>query len=500
MRHAMYVLAALLLAKAGAQAKPDLTFGTSPGWPYQVVPEASNAFPLAGPVPIPSTLTGNAGTTYVYGLLRNQGDAPSVIASAGYLLDGAAFSTGSIPAIAPATDEGTLHALLNIPGGRHTLGMALDSGGAVDESNETNNRLAAQWVWTPFQLSPDGFLSRTAPPSAGGSGDIPSGSPWPNCDGLRTPVFAETGDNGFWGGMAVMPSSGTDVDVFFDTLSSGAQSGFDSPVVRSHDGVNKVDFVIRDVDSLSGLGGRTGAWDVGVTAAAGAGAYDAHVTSSIWSPVRQGVVGPFTIGPHELLDLREFFFDKGSFPIYLQNVSGGADLGVSLFLRDDATGFYRKQNPYGGYQADSLGDGGSEILRNVSLPNGSYFLLVIWKAHPSDVLKTAQYIIRLGSAAVAVGEPGRAPALRLSAAYPNPASRSTALQFELGAAGRVDLGIFDVSGRRVATLASGTLPAGAHAARWDGRDMSGSAVPGGLYFARLQSGGRSEVKKITLVR
>lgn len=500
MRHAILLIPAFLLLAVGAQAKPDLTFGTSAGWPFQVAPEASNAFPLAGPVPAPISLTGNAGTTYVYGLLHNQGDLASGAAVAGYLLDGVTFGTGPILGIAPGTSQGTQNPLLDIPGGRHTLGMALDSGGAVDESDEGNNRLAFQWVWTPLQLAPDGYVSRTAPLGTGGSADVPSGSPWPNCDGLRTPVFAETGDNGYWGGTAVMPGAGIDVDVFFDTISTGARNGFDSPVIHSHDGADKIDFVIRDVDSLSNMGGRTGAWDVGVIGTAGTGSYDAHVTESIWSPVRQGVVGPFTIGPHELLDLREFYFDVGNFPIYIENVSGGADLGVSLFLRDNATGFYRKQNPYGGLQADSLGNGGSEILRHVSLPNGSYFVLAVWKSHPADVLKTAQYKIRLGSVAVGVGGLDGGPGFKLSAASPNPANGPTALHFELAAAGRVDLGVFDVSGRRVATLAGGTLPAGAHDARWDGRDMSGSMVPGGLYFARLQSGRRSVVKKITLVR
>jgi len=49
------------------------------------------------------------------------------------------------------------------------------------------------------------------------------------------------------------------------------------------------------------------------------------------------------------------------------------------------------------------------------------------------------------------------------------------------------LAVFDVSGRRVATLAHGRLSAGRHTARWSGRDERGVACGPGLYFARLRS-------------
>jgi flagellar hook assembly protein FlgD len=60
---------------------------------------------------------------------------------------------------------------------------------------------------------------------------------------------------------------------------------------------------------------------------------------------------------------------------------------------------------------------------------------------------------------------------------------------DLAAAARVDLGIFDVRGRLIQPLLSGTRAAGPHAVRWGGSDASGHPVPPGVYFARLAHDG-----------
>jgi hypothetical protein len=60
--------------------------------------------------------------------------------------------------------------------------------------------------------------------------------------------------------------------------------------------------------------------------------------------------------------------------------------------------------------------------------------------------------------------------------------------------------IFDVSGRRVASLSEhGTAP-GVARVRWDGRDPAGNALPDGVYFYRLRAGSHEEVARLLLVR
>jgi len=59
----------------------------------------------------------------------------------------------------------------------------------------------------------------------------------------------------------------------------------------------------------------------------------------------------------------------------------------------------------------------------------------------------------------------------------------------------VRLEVFEAAGRRVRRLISGSLEAGRHEVRWDGRDGSGSVLPTGIYFVRLSGGGGQEAVK-----
>ncbi|HLF14383.1 MAG TPA: choice-of-anchor B family protein [Bacteroidota bacterium] len=67
--------------------------------------------------------------------------------------------------------------------------------------------------------------------------------------------------------------------------------------------------------------------------------------------------------------------------------------------------------------------------------------------------------------------------------YPNPFNPSTTLEFQLPRAGTVRIEIFNTLGQKVATLADGTLPAGAHRRVWD--TSSGGDMPGGVYYAMM---------------
>jgi hypothetical protein len=83
---------------------------------------------------------------------------------------------------------------------------------------------------------------------------------------------------------------------------------------------------------------------------------------------------------------------------------------------------------------------------------------------------------------------------------PNPFERSTSISFTLGREEAVVLEIFDVAGRRVRTLAGGTLPAGGHAVTWDGVDDQGRALPAGSYFYRLTAGEIVETRRMVSLR
>jgi hypothetical protein len=44
------------------------------------------------------------------------------------------------------------------------------------------------------------------------------------------------------------------------------------------------------------------------------------------------------------------------------------------------------------------------------------------------------------------------------------------------------------------------LPAGVHRIGWDARDAGGKSLASGLYLVRLESSGRSDIRKLVLIR
>jgi PA domain-containing protein/flagellar hook capping protein FlgD len=84
--------------------------------------------------------------------------------------------------------------------------------------------------------------------------------------------------------------------------------------------------------------------------------------------------------------------------------------------------------------------------------------------------------------------------------YPNPFNPGTKILFELEQTDVVRLDIFDVAGRRVRRLVDGPMTAGPHALPWDGTDARGRTVATGIYVARLQSGGRTDTRRLALVK
>jgi hypothetical protein len=106
----------------------------------------------------------------------------------------------------------------------------------------------------------------------------------------------------------------------------------------------------------------------------------------------------------------------------------------------------------------------------------------------------------VGTGAAAVTTAGQL-GLALSRGWPNPFTDTVRLEFDLpGSSGAVELVIYDLRGRAVKRLVSGTLGRGRHQAVWDGTDVSGQPVPSGVYFARLRMGEHDVATKLLLTR
>jgi len=84
-------------------------------------------------------------------------------------------------------------------------------------------------------------------------------------------------------------------------------------------------------------------------------------------------------------------------------------------------------------------------------------------------------------------------------AYPNPFNPGTTIRYSIPQRGLVRLAVYDVRGRWVRTLVNTVEVAGDHTVAWNGRDSRGAHAASGVYFVRLESGGHSQTRKITLI-
>jgi predicted phosphodiesterase len=82
---------------------------------------------------------------------------------------------------------------------------------------------------------------------------------------------------------------------------------------------------------------------------------------------------------------------------------------------------------------------------------------------------------------------------KLNQNYPNPFNPSTTISFELPKSSNVKLRVFDISGKTIATLISGSLNEGKYEIPFDGTNLSS-----GVYLYKLETEGYSSVKKMIL--
>jgi hypothetical protein len=116
---------------------------------------------------------------------------------------------------------------------------------------------------------------------------------------------------------------------------------------------------------------------------------------------------------------------------------------------------------------------------------------------PRNVAWEGIAVVPVGAAPTVSVEIGQANAERSSLrVMPNPSRGPAALHFSLPAAAQVEAAVYDVGGRKVCTIGRGRYAAGAHTMQWDGRDSAGNMVPSGVYFARLDRGGESQVARM----
>lgn len=85
--------------------------------------------------------------------------------------------------------------------------------------------------------------------------------------------------------------------------------------------------------------------------------------------------------------------------------------------------------------------------------------------------------------------------------YPNPFQHTASFGFTIPVGGRVNIKVYDVGGRKVATVVDRVFsPAGYYEVDWSARADDGSRLPSGVYFYRMFAAGNTFTRKLVIVK
>jgi minor extracellular serine protease Vpr len=154
----------------------------------------------------------------------------------------------------------------------------------------------------------------------------------------------------------------------------------------------------------------------------------------------------------------------------------------------------RAQGPAGPWAAvavESRDEGGVSVALDRSAQSGSTYWYRIATTAGGTRLTFGPIEATAGEVIVdfALGRP-----------LPNPTSGvATRVDFAVPRDSRVNLSLYDMQGRRVATLVEGVVPAGRHQATWNGTS-GGRTAPAGIYFVRMQAPGVNLTRRLVVTR
>jgi len=84
--------------------------------------------------------------------------------------------------------------------------------------------------------------------------------------------------------------------------------------------------------------------------------------------------------------------------------------------------------------------------------------------------------------------------------YPNPFNPFTTLRYEILKDEKVEITVYDMSGRVVRKLLNNVQKAGQNHVQWNGLNDQGMTVSSGSYLYNIQAGGHGETRKMVLLR
>ena len=84
--------------------------------------------------------------------------------------------------------------------------------------------------------------------------------------------------------------------------------------------------------------------------------------------------------------------------------------------------------------------------------------------------------------------------------YPNPFNPVTSIAFNVIEMNEISLVVYDLSGREIITLVSGTYMPGSYSVNWDAVNNIGESIASGVYVYRYISGDKAISRKMLYLK
>ncbi|MEL6821990.1 MAG: two-component regulator propeller domain-containing protein, partial [Calditrichota bacterium] len=163
------------------------------------------------------------------------------------------------------------------------------------------------------------------------------------------------------------------------------------------------------------------------------------------------------------------------------------EAGPYLFAASHGAGIFRSEDEGTTWQSFNGGLSNGGVWSFVQDNNGYVYA----GTNGSGVFRTQSAILT----GLEPQDASRLQSFELKQNYPNPFNPSTQIEFTLQKSGTVYLDVIDAIGRTVAVLVDDSRSAGQYRV-----SFNGSGVASGIYVYRMQFDGRSEIRKMLLVK
>jgi len=114
--------------------------------------------------------------------------------------------------------------------------------------------------------------------------------------------------------------------------------------------------------------------------------------------------------------------------------------------------------------------------------------------------RLGRFVLGYGELKGRTPEGGKPMAFSLYQNYPNPSRDDTVIKYTLPSGSAVELAVYDITGRRVATVVSEARPAGANEVHYNLTTDGGEPLAAGVYMYRLTAGSDVATKKMVVTR